>query len=218
MASPSALLVDAAHRPLAVPSCWRAPKHFFWRNTHRMALICRARRRRLIRSPRRQSFIGTLGQLSLLRHQRRLLRRSTRKTRQSWSLVSRERSHLHGCSGPLLEAHPRHPKLSRSHFRGGHIRLRVEASSAKQSGSISFSPQRSSRPGAEQLVEGPTASAGGNPFRTLTYIRDGYEQARSCTTASAGGLSCPHRARTPGASRLRHHVGTSGLSPAREKG
>src|SRR5262245_7201448 len=31
-------------------------------------------------------------------------------------------------------------------------------------------------------------------------------------------LSCPHRPRPPEASRLRHHVGTSGLSPARGKG
>src|SRR6516165_501904 len=52
----------------------------------------------------------------------------------------------------------------------------------------------------------------------LTGIASSHEQARSCTTASTGGHSCPHRARTPGASRLRHHVGTSGLSPARGKG
>jgi hypothetical protein len=45
-----------------------------------------------------------------------------------------------------------------------------------------------------------------NPFRTLTYIRDGYTR-RSRAATYAGGLSCPHRPRPPEASRLRHHVG-----------
>jgi hypothetical protein len=55
-------------------------------------------------------------------------------------------------------------------------------------------------------------------FRHLGYYSEILMPGSKSGPARPGGLSCPRRARTPGASRLRHHVGTSGLSPAKGKG
>jgi hypothetical protein len=100
-------------------------------------------------------------------------------------------------------------------------RLCLSAFGAKRTSAAALS--RSSRPlltrsGHERAT---FAAMHGRDLYTpmlLTDIASSHGQARSCTTASGGGHSCPHRARTPGASRLRHHVGTSGLSPAMGKG